>query len=231
MEQNINLELGGQTSELEALAYALVRCGACRESYYSGQLSGAPCSYLIRRMLLFCSLIFHLIAQNWNIVTKQISSMQNLKSLLKNVAMLNTCSNLEDQKSVEFYLWTQEKWTAKMTTDWDMLSSRLVTAPTDDIGREPIHGRALKEYKQWLQRCKWQNCIVFSHTAYISSWLMDVLVHFQSKISKISSMRDIIVSSTPASLLWSGKSRCEQQQGYKKREKLLDLFRSLLILF
>ena len=42
----------------ELLAFALSRCGARRENYYSGQLSSGPCTKLMKQMPKFCALFF-----------------------------------------------------------------------------------------------------------------------------------------------------------------------------
>ena len=190
--EKMNLEPGGQSPASEILAYALARCGACRESYYSGQLSGVRCSNLMRRMHAFCSLFFHRRAQNWGLVTEAIPSTHNLEFSLKNVAMLYSGSGPEDRKGVEFYLRTQEKWTAKMVTDWDALSGRFFNVLRDAIGREPVHGRVLEECEQWRQplkmpklHCLLTHCIQFvmAH-GYLGALSEQSFEHFQQVSAK-----------------------------------------------
>ena len=59
-------ESSGHSPTENLLAYALARCGACRESYYSGQLSGVPCTNLMKRVLVFCALFAHQWAGPWD---------------------------------------------------------------------------------------------------------------------------------------------------------------------
>ena len=124
----------GVSPAAHLLANALARCGARRENYYSGQLSGEPCSNLMSRMPAFCALFFHRRAKNWGLVTDAVPSVRNLESKLKDVASIYTGKRYEDEKGLEFYLRTHQKWNARMITKWDTIVVQFIRALRNAIG-------------------------------------------------------------------------------------------------
>ena len=99
----------GKNSSTEILAHALARCGARREDYYSGQLSGVPCTNLMSRMPVFCVLFFHRRTQALGTVTEAVPSMIGLESKLKELRGIYCGSTFSDGKGIEYLLRTQER--------------------------------------------------------------------------------------------------------------------------
>ena len=182
-----------QTPADNLLAHALARCGARRESYYAGQLSGVPCTNLMRRMPSFCALFFHRRAAEWGIVTDSVPSTLGLERGLKELAGMYTGSMLKNKKGIEFYLRTQQIWNAGMVTEYDFLVSRFIVKLREAIGREPSRGKVLRESQLWRQplkmpklHCMAVHCIQFveSH-GFLGAFAEQSFEHFQQTSGKM----------------------------------------------
>ena len=134
------------------LAYALSRCGARRETYYAGSLSGVPCSNLMRKMNTFIALFFCRKAESWGEVTEAIPSTLRLKRDLQVISGLYTGSSRPNRRGIEFYLKTKQKWTAGMLSDWEILVRDFVQIYRSAIGRKRANPNAIcTERERWLQ--------------------------------------------------------------------------------
>ena len=137
------------------LAYALARCGARRERYYSGQMTGVPCSNLMRNMGVFIAFFFRRRAGDWGYIADALPSTQQLCEDFKSLAEIYTGKNAESGRGIEFYLRTQRRWTREMLAEWDKLCESFILKLRDSLGEPPNKskkvGKTLSERGRWLQ--------------------------------------------------------------------------------
>ena len=179
-------ELESPASKL--LAMALSRSGARRENYYTGQLSGKPCSNLMSNMNIFCAFFFHRSAFGWGKVTDAVKSSRGLETSLKRLSSLYTGKGRLSGRGVDFFLRYQEKWSAAMISEWDALSYEFVQTLRKAIGRERGRNSGLLSEKQrWLQPLEMPklhtlttHCIQFIyHHGYLGAFSEEAFEHFQ----------------------------------------------------
>ena len=65
MEKHFDSKNGLESEASKLHAMALSCSGARRENCYTGQLSGKPCTNLMRNMNIFCAFFFHRSAFGW----------------------------------------------------------------------------------------------------------------------------------------------------------------------
>ena len=178
----------------QLLASSLSRCAARRENYYSGQLSGVPCTNLMKRMRAFCLLFFHRSAGTWGTVRSAIPSTTGLERDLIELSDIYTGSRFKDGNGLEFYLRSQKKWTAHTVLKWENIVDLFIQKLRKTIGRSRVcSGIGRLEHERWREPLLMPklhslaiHCsqFVWSH-GYLGIFSEEVFEHFQQESGRI----------------------------------------------
>lgn len=136
---------------MKQLAAALATVGARREKYYSGQLSGKPCTLFMSRIEEFCDLFFLQPAEDWGLATEAVPGALDLQFDLRKAGALYNGTGTLNGMGVGFFLQTQQRWTEDMLVQWNTLSEDFITALKKAIWRPEVYSDEAGSSAPWRQ--------------------------------------------------------------------------------
>eukprot|EP00171_Calliarthron_tuberculosum_P001160 IDg1160t1 len=136
---------------MKLLAKSLLSVGVRRERYYSGQLSGSPCSLLMSRMDRFCDLFFFESAEHWGSVVECLPGTLSLNENLRALAILYSGDEQQSNMGINFFLQSQQRWSDSMLTKWDSLCEKFGSALKKAIWRPERCPKATFQNDPWRQ--------------------------------------------------------------------------------
>eukprot|EP00171_Calliarthron_tuberculosum_P021624 IDg21624t1 len=156
------------------LARSLADIGVRRERYYTGALSGVPCTKLMQKMEEFCELFFHSPAGDWGTTLENLQSSVVLEEDLKILARIYNGTEPDGTDGFGYYMGTQKYWTDEMITQWISISEKFIKQLKKAIWRPSGKGFLHQDTERvkWLQPMMMPklHCIAVHVTSFVKTY-------------------------------------------------------------